>query len=143
MCRRASPLPRGAPGRRTRRGEVAERRVGVEPELGGSNGDGVARVSRGGGGTGLRRFGEGARCFYRGEDRASACGPKAAQQRALGRVGLGRVLPEHGEEKALTGGPHALVRERKRKGRRVGPEEEKEKWAGGGNLGRGKEEEKE
>ena len=48
-----------------------------------------------------------AHCFYRGEDRASACGPKAAQRRAPGRVGLGRVLPEHGEEKALTVGARA------------------------------------
>jgi len=59
MGRRESPLPRGASGRRTRRGEAAGRRVSVEPELGGSKGDGAARVLRGGGGTDSRGFGEG------------------------------------------------------------------------------------
>ena len=146
MGRRASPLPRGASGRRTRRGEAAGRRVSVEPELGGSKGDGAARVSRGGGGTGSRGFGEGARCFYRGEDRASACEPKAAQRRAPGRVGLGGVLPKHTEEKALTGGSRASATEggrawgladwakkKERAGEEnwaAGKEEEKEGWAG-------------
>ena len=87
------------------------RRVGVEPELGGSNSDGAARVSRGGGGTGSRGFGVGAHCFYRGEDRASACGPKAAQRRAPGRVGLGRVLPDHREGMDPIGGSHPSAAE--------------------------------
>ena len=39
------------------------------------------------------------------------CGPKAAQRRAPGRVGLGRVLPKHAEEKALTGGSRASATE--------------------------------
>ena len=106
-----------------------ERRVGVEPELGGSNGDGAARVSRGGGGTGSRGFGEGARCFYRGEDRASACGPKAAQRRVPGQVGLGRVLPKHAEEKALTGGSRSSATE-------GGRERGLADWAGEGEPGR-------
>ena len=62
-----------------------------------------------------------AHCFYRCEDRASACGPKAAQRRAPGRVGLGRVLPEHGEEKALTGGACASATERDMRGWQFGP----------------------
>ena len=66
-----------------------------------------------------------------------ACGPKAAQRRAPGRVGLGRVLPEHGEEKALMGGARAAVsergrRERERRVRRVGP------GTGLAGVGRGK-----
>ena len=126
MGRRASPLPRGAPGRRTRRGEAAERRVGVEPELGGSNGDGAARVSRGGGGTGSRGFGEGARCFYRGEDRASACGPRCVGRRAT--TGL-RLESEPGtwRKRGPTSVPHLAVTEgegcqtRPGRGRRAGP----------------------
>ena len=79
MGLRASPLPRGASGRRTRRGEAAERRVSFEPELGGSKGDGAARVSRGGedGGCGLVRAKGAGGATYRDGGAPWSAGPSA------------------------------------------------------------------
>ena len=136
MGRRESPLPRGASGSRTRRGEAAGRRVSVEPELGGSNGDGAARVSRGGGGTDSRGFGEGVRCLYRGADRALACGPRRKERRGAHGDRTLRESTRRGEEDGPdgrdppvgdTGGEGA-----------DGPARARD-WAGGGRLGRGKE----
>ena len=88
-----------------------------------------------------------AHCFYRGEDRASACEPKAAGRCACASRTPSRVPLKHAEKKALTGGSRASATEGGRergvgglgRGRRTGPavgllgrgkEEENESWAG-------------